>query len=191
MIDLTTTWRSSEKTSAKAGSTTKTTDSGNKLFTAPEVDAAWKKGIHTIGSLSFDSISYCASYIQKRQNGEAQEDHYRRVNPETGEVYDQEPEFGTMSRGGRTGKGIGHSWIEKYHTEVYPSDSVLVNGKLAMPPDYYDRWYAKHHPQAWEKVQTARIAKAKTRAWDNSKERLAVRKKVFQARHKQNRRKDI
>jgi len=171
----------------------KKNEQGNTLFTSTELDKAWPHGFSTIGDVSFHSVSYVAGYIQKRVNGELAAGHYRRLNKTTGEIYEQAPEFALMSRGDNsgdsvTGYGLGHGWIEKYHKEVYPADSVIVNGVEASPPDYYDRWYAKHFPSEWEEVKKQRELNGKKYEEDNSPARLAVRKKVFTALYGQKQR---
>lgn len=163
------------------------TPKGHQLFISPALDAAWGLGIHTIGNVSFDSVSYVAGYINKQVRGEEKKEHYQRLNTETGELYDQVPEFGTMSRN----PGLGAKWIEKYHPEVYPADEVIVNGAPGVPPAYYDRWYAKHFPTAWEEVQERRKIKAEKNKADCTPERLAVRERVFKARHNNYKRKTL
>lgn len=161
------------------------TPAGNQLFISPTLDKLWGKGLHTIGSVSFDSVAYVASYINKKVRGDEAKEYYRRTNLDTGEVYDQVPEFGLMSRGGRTGHGLGYSWIEKYHSEVYPSDEVIVNGTPGQPPDYYDRWYKKKYPDKWPEIEEKRKLKQEKYAADNTPERLAVKEAVFKARFRQ------
>ncbi len=168
----------------------KNNDQGQPLYTSPILTKLWTHGTHVIGGVSFDSVSYVAAYTQKKIRGKLAAKHYQRVNKTTGETYDQVPEFGLMSRGDNsgdvhTGYGLGHSWISKYHPEVYPRDEVLVNGVLASPPDYYDRWYEKHYPKEMEEVKRKRTINAYKYVEDNSPSRLATRKKVFIAKHAQ------
>ncbi len=162
---------------------------GHRLFTSPILGEVWPWGHHSIGGISFDSCCYIASYITKKVNGKNAKGHYTRINKETGEVFDQVPEFALMSRRRADGEpgpgGLGYSWIEKYHPEVYPADEVLVNGQTSLPPDYYDRWYEKHHPDKWEEVKSKRKQNGIKYEADNTPARLAVKKKVFQARYAQ------
>lgn len=153
----------------------KTNDKGDPLFTSASLDKLWPHGTSTIGNVSFDSISYVAGYTQKKINGEKAKAHYLRVNTSTGEVFDQVPEYAQMSRN----PGLGRGWIEKYYTEVYPRDAVLINGKFGSPPDYYDRWYEEHFPAEMAAVKIKRTAKGKTYESDNSPERLATKKLIF------------
>lgn len=153
----------------------KKNDKGDKLFTSSELAKIWSHGTHVIGNVSFDSIVYVAGYTQKKMNGDKAKAYYTRVNISTGEIFDQVPEFALMSRN----PGLGKKWIEKYHSEVYPRDAVLVNGKFASPPDYYDRWYEANFPAEMAAIKIKRTAKGKEYEDDNSPERLATKKKVF------------
>ncbi len=156
----------------------KKNEQGHSLFTSPALGEVWKKGHHLFGDITFDSCNYVAGYINKKVNGRKAKKHYERINIETGEVYDQVPEFALMSRN----HGLGHSWIEKFHPEVYPADSVCVNGREAQPPAYYDRWYKEHYPERFEEVAEKRKRKGILWEADNTPARLAVKKKVFIAR---------
>ncbi len=100
------------------------TKNGSTLYTSSELDLVWKKGFCSIGAVTFDSAMYVANYAQKKLHNERAESHYK------GRL----PEFLLMSRN----PGLGKKWIEKYKTDVYPSDEIIVNGKPARPPRYYD-----------------------------------------------------
>lgn len=149
---------------------------GQPLFTSPTLEKLWPHGFTTVGNVDFDSVSYVAGYIQKRIVGKKAKSHYRRTNKKTGEVFTQNPEFGTMSRN----PGLGTKWIENYHQDVYPSDEVIINGQPTPPPSFYDRWYEKHYPDKWEEVKSKRKSKPTE---DNSPARLAVKKKIFTSKH--------
>ncbi len=158
-----------------------TTPEGHKLYVSPSLDRIWGKGLHAIGSVSHDSISYVAGYINKKARHDHKRLHYRRTNFDTGEVYDQAPEFGLQSMN----RGIGHAWIVKFHKDVYPSDEIIVNGIQQQPPQYYDRWYEANYPELWEPIKEKRATKAIEWAKIMTPERLLVREKIFKSRNKQ------
>jgi hypothetical protein len=108
---------------------------GIKLFTSESLEKLWPYGFCTIGQVTFESCAYVARYIMKKQTGEKAEDHYMRWCPETGEGTAIDPEYCTMSRK----PGIGKSWIEKYKTDVYPHDYVVINEHKVKPPRFYDQ----------------------------------------------------
>lgn len=104
------------------------------LYTSEKLSKLWPFGHTTIGSVTFDSIAYVARYIMKKQKGKNSKTHYETFDPTTGEISSRTPEYLTMSRR----PGIGHPWLEKYRTDVYPHDFVVVNGVKCKPPKYYD-----------------------------------------------------
>jgi hypothetical protein len=42
--------------------------------------------------------------------------------------------------------GIAADWFAKYFEDVYPSDSIYVNGRVMRPPKYYDVLFKKLDP---------------------------------------------
>lgn len=126
---------------------------GIKLFTSKNLEKLWPYGFSTIGSVSFESCAYVARYIMKKQTGEKAEEHYMRWDPETGEGTAISPEYCTMSRK----EGIGKRWIEKYKSDVYPHDYVVINGHKVKPPRFYDNQLTE---QELKDLKQQRIAQA-------------------------------
>lgn len=123
---------------------------GVKLYTSNYLRSIWKKGHVTIGDVTFESAAYVARYITKKIFGEKAEEHYN------GKL----PEYTTMSRGGRTGKGIAHDWYSKFVTDVYPHDVVVLRGRKLQPPRYYDKLLERDNPQLLAELKAARRKKA-------------------------------
>ena len=71
---------------------------GNPLYTSEILSELWGKGLTSVGGVTFQSAAYVARYIMKKVTGDAAEDHYTRIDPETGEVFERVPEFTNMSR---------------------------------------------------------------------------------------------
>lgn len=155
------------------------------LFISDELQKAWPDGFSTIGSVTFDSAAYVSRYILKKQTGKGAQ----RINPKTGlrpyERIDIDgvlqkqqvlPEYTTMSRR----PGIARDWIEKYKDDVYPTDNIHLNGVSMRPPKYYDNVVYEHYPSVIEEIKNARMENFDQS--DNTPERLAVKKKVAQAR---------
>lgn len=149
-----------------------------QLYRSPLLESVWNCGYSLIGDLSFESAAYVARYVMKKVNGEAAFHHYMACNPETGELYEIEREFGLMSRR----PGIGAQWIERFHKEVYPSDTVLVRGRLARPPRFYDKWLEQRNPEMLEGIKEERLKEFGKHLEDQTYERLAVREAVAKAR---------
>lgn len=125
---------------------------GNKSFRSPTLERAWPLGNAEIGSVTFESAAYVARYCVKKVTGEKAEAHYSKVDVDTGELVQLEPEYATMSRR----PGIGSGWLDKYGEETYRDDSVVMRGKEMKPPKYYDGKYELVDPERVADVKAAR-----------------------------------
>lgn len=138
------------------------------LYTSPLLTDWWPFGYHWIGSVSFHSARYVASYVMKKLGGDRAEEHYVRTNRITGEVVPVDPEFQVMSKN----PGLGQSWFQKYKSDVYPSDFVVIDGKPRKPPRYYD----KQLPEAeLEAIKRVRRAKSLLKPEERTDERMWTR----------------
>lgn len=86
-----------------------------------------------------------------------------------------------MSRGDGSkdpvwGYGIGHGWISKYMTDVYPIDSRVIKGVDTKPCKFYDSRYELESPDSFRRVKLSRLMRVNRD--DNSDSRLAVKEKV-------------
>lgn len=153
---------------------------GVSLYVSRELERLWPFGFSSIGDVTFNSAAYVARYIMKKVTGPLSEDHYEFVDPETGEIFQRRPEYTTMSRR----PGIGSTWIQKYHSDAYPGDFVIMNGKKIKPPKAYDKWFEHEYPSDFRKLRAKRLANAKEHSDNNTPERLRVRKTVQEARLK-------
>lgn len=138
------------------------------------LEELWPYGFSEIGTVTFESAGYVARYILKKQTGKSAEDHYSRVDPETGEIYQLLPEYTNMSNRG----GIGKDWITKFKDDVYPSDEVIVNGIPVKPPKFYDRQFEILYPDEYVKLKRARVKSSRLYVDNNTPDRLKVREKV-------------
>ncbi len=135
-------------------------------------------GYCSLGAVTFESAAYVARYIMKKINGAAKNAHYLKWDPETGEVLsDRKPEYCTMSRR----PGLAKGWFDKYASDVYPSDQVVLKGRAMRPPRFYDKLYEIEYPSDLVKIKTARVRKARQHESDNTRARLEVRELVKQA----------
>lgn len=160
-----------------------TEEKPNKLYKSEELTKIWGMGRENpIGSISFDSASYVARYTTKKINGEKQGAHYGElVNTETGEVtLKRKPEFSTQSRN----PGLGAKWIEKYESDVYPRDYVVLRGMKMRPPKAYDVLMEKKNPEMMRMLKIKRMERAKENSEDNTRERLEVRERIQRRREK-------
>ncbi|AXH74696.1 MAG: replication initiator protein [Microviridae sp.] len=155
----------------------KKTPQGDQLWTSETLDKIWGKGHCLIGQVSQQSAAYVARYIMKKVNGEAAQEHYRNINLATGEIYDLQPEYVTMS----LKPGIGATWYERFRLDVFPSDTVIQGGRENLPPKYYLGLLARESERASQKVKAKRIRRAKKHSADSTPERLRARLTVKQS----------
>jgi len=106
--------------------------------------------------------------------------HYRVVDPDTGEISNLLPEYTNMSLKPAIGKG----WYERYASDVFPSNEVIVRGRATKPPKYYDRQLELADPTLYLKMKADRKAAALRRSHDSTPARLAVREAVKRAQIK-------
>lgn len=103
-----------------------------KLYTSEELSKLWKYGHSTLGAVTYKSAAYVARYIMKKINGDRAVDHYMRQHP-TNLTWNQvEPEF--VLRSGN----LGLTWFNKYKSDAFPSDFLVVDGRQTRVPRFYD-----------------------------------------------------
>ena len=119
---------------------TKTPTSGDHIYyKSTFADALWGHGFVDIGYVDYPTAQYVAKYVTKKQ-----------VTPDLDCL--SVPETSSMSKK----RPIGISWIEKYYSDVYPHDYVVLNQKKLQPPKFYDLWLQKNHPDLWTTVKQKR-----------------------------------
>ena len=159
-------------------------NNGYALYTSDLLHDIWGNGHCSVGALTFESAAYVARYVTKKITGKFSRKvnektglrHYERIDSETGEIIELMPEYGTRS----LKPGLGSTWLEKYQSDVYPHDEVIVRGKRAKPPRYYDKRFEIVDPDALKllKDQRKRLAEESSH---NTPERLLAREKVKKA----------
>lgn len=154
------------------------TKTGYKLYQSPELKKLWPMGHNSIGKLTFETAAYTARYVMKKITGQKQKQHYERINAETGEIINLEPEYNNMSRR----PGIGEAWLKQFQTDVYPKGQVIVRGKTANSPRYYDKKYADWNPDGYEQLKFNREMEAAKQYLEQRPHRLAAREAVQQAK---------
>ena len=148
------------------------------LTTSDQLNRLWGKGFVSIGDVTFQSASYVAGYVQKKINGKLKEDHYRRIDKDTGETWVLPQEYATMSRR----PGIAGLWFAKHKKDVYPSDNIHINGKEMRPPKYYDNLFKEQNPLQMEQIKEKRTLAMQETAHLRTPEALAQAKRHNQAR---------
>jgi len=156
-------------------------DPTKDIYTSDTLTKLWGKGFTTHAHVSYANAAYVAGYVRKKITGKQEAaEHYRRINPDTGETFHVEPEFALMSRM----PGIGRQHIEKHLDDVYPDDFIIVDGHKSRVPRYYDKILDKLNPSGMETVRAQRKEAAQMPAFkaNSTKSRLAVRHAVAQSK---------
>lgn len=152
---------------------------GNVYYSSPILSRLWRKGFSSIGELTFQSAAYVSRYVLKKITGRESSEHYRVVDPSSGEILGERvPEFCAMS----LKPGIGALWFHKFRSDVFPHDYVVTNGSKSKPPRYYDVLHKRISPDVHEDVVYDREVDGLKRYVDNTPERLVVRETVANAR---------
>lgn len=149
---------------------------GGKLYRSETLEQLWPHGYSSIAALTFQSAAYIARYCVQKVTGHAAEEHYKR-HDEEGE-YQLTPEFNRMS----LKPGIGALWLEKYKSDVYTYDHVIINGQECSPPKYYDKLLKKWDSDKLDEFKETREERALKRKNDNTPSRLAEREQFQNAR---------
>lgn len=159
---------------------------GQRLYTSETLERLWTDpetnlpmGFATIGEVTFESAAYVARYVMKKITGPMAENHYSRLDETTGEIIQLKPEYTTMSRR----PGIGKGWYDRFKSDVYPHDIVVMRGDKKMkPPRFYDGLYEREYPSDFEKLKAKRAREMHKHMDNNTPERLEVRERVLEAR---------
>lgn len=150
---------------------------GNKLYTSELITRLWPYGFNTIGDLNFQTAAYTARYVMKKINGAPKKKHYERIDSDTGEIIDIEPEYNNMSRM----PGIGRDWLDRFWTDVYPHGYVILKAQKTNPPRYYDKQLELREPLQHAELKRIRKIQQIHQWKDNTSARLKVKDAVAAA----------
>lgn len=145
----------------------KDNDRGEPIYVSEFLRELWPAGRNGVGMVTFDSCMYVAGYVCNKiseghddQSRERFARKYGRYSSD-GRFYLLQPEFSHMSRD----PGIGAPYFQKFGSEVYRDDTVVVNGVSVRPPRYFDNLF--------EEVDSKRLSmlkrKRKLRAVEHSR----------------------
>lgn len=170
--------------------------SGHRLYRSKILEKLWNKGNCSVGEMSFDSAGYLARYLLDKPTltrqvkddvgnvigrtftDKAISKYGVKVDFKTGEeVLLRRPEYLTMSRGGRDGRGIGYSWFQKFRVDVFPRDYMVLDGGRKMPPPrYFDSLYEAENPLDMKRIKLARLSRCtkKEDVWNQFLEKFQL-----------------
>lgn len=153
-----------------------TLPSGAHIYRSAELEQLWKCGNSSIGDVTFESAAYVARYCVQKVTGKNADDHYRRRDAD-GEYF-LPPEFNVMSRR----PGIGKPFLDKWKSDIYPHDYVIVRGQKMKPPKFYDQQFKASDPDTFEQMQFERERLGRANWEDNTPARLGDKAEVAAAR---------
>lgn len=152
-----------------------------RIYTSETLTKLWPFGFSTTAEVNYQTAAYCARYAMKKIGGEAALEHYMRVHPVTGKLHQVEPEFATQS----TRPAIGKRWFEKYKSDVFPSDFIIVDGKKHPVPKYYLKLLEEEERKRLKRKRGPhphKLHQRQEQRANNTKARRAVREEVFTSR---------
>lgn len=156
----------------------KRSSSGSNLYRSSTLERLWVFGHSSCGDVTFESCAYVARYIMKKVTGRRSERSYETVDPDTGEIFQRNPEYNRMS----LKPGIGAGWYDKFgQTDVYTRDAVILDGTPSSPPRYYDKLFSRDCPDKFISIKAKRMLDGIKRWEDNTPSRLAAKEIVTQA----------
>jgi hypothetical protein len=118
-----------------------------KYYISSFLNALWDRGHAELGDVDYATCMYVAKYVTKKVTGKEKEAHYG----------DKEPEKAAMSKK----EPIGHSWLKKFSSDVYNTDSVILDAKRFRVPKSYDTWLEKNDPALYDEIKIAREENSK------------------------------
>lgn len=114
-----------------------TNDQHEKIYISQTISKIWKKGIVSIGDVTWNSAAYVARYVMKKQKGTTA----GLVDLCDNLVSGLEPEFTRKSRN----PGIAKKYYDENKHKFYETDEIVmsVRGKVRTikPPRYFDKLY--------------------------------------------------
>lgn len=156
---------------------------GNNYYLSKILSGLWGKGFATIGDVTLTSAGYVARYAMKKISGPMAGDVYQFVDAD-GEIHDRVPPFCHMS----LKPGIGYEWFQRYHSDVFPADHLVYDGRKFPVPRYYTKLWEAMEARAglagvsdrFLRVNGLRKAKARVMKDhpDNQPRRLMARQEV-------------
>jgi hypothetical protein len=156
----------------------KTLPNNQKLYTSETLTSIWGYGLPTIGAVNYSTAGYVARYVVKKYTGKLADNHYFRVSPIDGNTYRVMPEFSVQSRM----PGIGSTWFDKYKSDCFPSDFLIVDGHKVPVPRFYA---LKLEEEQLHKIKRLRKIASLPHKPNSTPERLRVRETIKHEQAKQ------
>jgi hypothetical protein len=121
--------------------------SGELLYRSSLLEKVWPYGFSSIGEANWKTAAYIARYTLKKRKDKGA---YQRIDKETGEWTEVNPEFVIMS------KGIGKTWWQKYKTDTDKDYLIVDRDKTTRVPRYYDKLREREDPESLADIKKER-----------------------------------
>lgn len=158
-----------------------------RYYTSETLTRIWGNGRADITGLNITTAQYVAKYIIGKKLGKDAEDDpvYSRLDLSTGEWFSVNPEFVLMSRR----PGIGSDWYDQYHTDAFPSDFLVHEGRTYGVPRYYTNKLRSKDESAFKPIRAKRRREAEINK--RTPEQLDAKHIILQQKENQNRRNKV
>lgn len=120
---------------------------GDNYYSSPVLEKIWNKGFVTVADCNFETCSYVARYMLKKQKGL------------TSHIYSDlniEPPFSRSSRN----PGIAKEYYDKHHDHFYKYDKIILPSdnapKKVGVPSYFDKLYDIESPEDLKRIKLKR-----------------------------------
>lgn len=156
----------------------RTNKRGDRFYRSKFLDETWGLSqLNEVSNVTYKSARYCAGYVFKKQVTFKNPEYYNRVSPIDGNTYEVAKEFAVMSRR----PGVGTTWFQKFKSDAFPSDFLIVDGKRVKPPPFY---FAKLEAIEQEKLRRVRkrFAAQPRQRINSTSARLKAREEIHQRR---------
>lgn len=130
-----------------------------------EVEESWGKGFTRTEPITPARIAYVAGYVAKKVGWKLEKGE--RLDPETGELYEYQPPFVIMSRGGRNGKGLASEARKKYWMS-WRLHAVYEGQPIPVPRYLHQEWLSNATETQILKLKEEKLSLAR----DSTKDRL-------------------
>lgn len=107
------------------------------------IQETWGLGFTYTTGVTPETIAYVAGYTAKKAKWKNNTLIHERVNPNTGEIYEQQPEFFLMSRR----PGIGAT--ARQHTNSWRDKAIYDGLEMPVPRYYAEAWKKENTPIDW------------------------------------------
>ena len=124
---------------------------GINYYTSAMLARLWGHGFCLIGDVTLASAGYVARYNLKKITGPSAGSAYQFITPD-GVLVDRRPPFCKSS----LQPGIGATWFDKFHADVFPCDFMVYQGKRFPVPRYYTKLLERKDEAYAERIKLKR-----------------------------------